>query len=67
MTDVLKAYYVMSGVTRRAVEVVGGRVRERERAVTVKQDCFLLKDLLLFQNNTGTFRQERPHRKSKAR
>lgn len=31
MTDVLKAYYVMSGVTRRAGEGVGGREGERER------------------------------------
>lgn len=36
MTDVLKAYYVMSGVTRRAGE--GERERERER-VRERESC----------------------------
>lgn len=52
MTDVLKAYYLMSSVQRKGW---GGK-EEKENAVKVKQDCFLLKDLSPFQNNIGTFR-----------
>lgn len=52
MTDVLKAYYLMSSVQRKD----WGGMGEKENAVKVKQDCFLLKDLSPFQNNIGTFR-----------